>query len=103
MGVNRAYRFVADAASPCPRYAAISLMGAPAFAANPGLGFPNFQPKAKRIIYLFQSGAPSQMDLFDPKPGLAKFRGQDLPASIRQGQRLVGPLALIAGRACQIG
>ena len=51
-------------------------------------GFPNFKPKAKRIIYLFQSGAPSQMDLFDPKPQMAKLRGQDLPASIRQGQRL---------------
>ncbi len=51
-------------------------------------GFPNFAPKAKRIIYLFQSGAPSQMDLFDPKPELAKRRGEDLPESIRQGQRL---------------
>src|SRR5437016_4549557 len=51
-------------------------------------GFPNFAPKAKRIIYLFQSGAPSQMDLFDPKPQLAEKRGEDLPASIRQGQRL---------------
>ena len=60
-----------------------------AFASKPeASGFPNFKPKAKRIIYLFQSGAPSQMDLFDPKPGMAKFRGQDLPASIRQGQRL---------------
>jgi len=60
-----------------------------AFASKPeAAGFPNFKPKAKRIIYLFQSGAPSQMDLFDPKPGMAKFRGQDLPASIRQGQRL---------------
>ncbi len=51
-------------------------------------GFPNFAPKAKRIIYLFQSGAPSQMDLFDPKPEMAARRGEDLPASIRQGQRL---------------
>ncbi len=51
-------------------------------------GFPNFPPKAKRIIYLFQSGAPSQMDLFDPKPELAKRRGEDLPESIRKGQRL---------------
>ncbi len=51
-------------------------------------GFPNFPPKAKRIIYLFQSGAPSQMDLFDPKPALAKHRGEDLPESIRKGQRL---------------
>ena len=51
-------------------------------------GLPNFAPKAKRIIYLFQSGAPSQMDLFDPKPELEKRRGEDLPESIRKGQRL---------------
>ena len=44
--------------------------------------------KAKRVIYLFQSGAPSQADLFDPKPGMEKRRGEDLPASIRMGQRL---------------
>ncbi|MSU34271.1 MAG: DUF1501 domain-containing protein [Pedosphaera sp.] len=51
-------------------------------------GFPNSTPKAKRIIYLFQSGAPSQMDLFDPKPFLANRRAENLPNSIRQGQRL---------------
>lgn len=44
--------------------------------------------KAKRIIYLFQSGAPSQMDLFDPKPEMNRHFGEDLPDSIRQGQRL---------------
>ena len=55
-------------------------------AALPGL--PHHPPRAKRIIYLFQSGAPSQMDLFDPKPVLAARRGEDLPDSIRQGQRL---------------
>ena len=49
---------------------------------------PHFPPKAKRIIYLFQSGAPSQMDLFDPKPQMEKYRGEDLPDSIRKGQRL---------------
>jgi hypothetical protein len=49
---------------------------------------PHFAPKAKRIIYLFQSGAPSQMDLFDPKPAMVNRQGEDLPASIRQGQRL---------------
>ena len=48
----------------------------------------NQTPKAKRIIYMFQSGAPSQMDLFDPKPGMEKFHGQDLPDTIRQGQRI---------------
>ncbi|WP_395718270.1 DUF1501 domain-containing protein [Prosthecobacter sp.] len=56
--------------------------------AAPARAFPNFAPKAKRIIYLFQSGAPSQMDLFDPKPQMDKHRGEDLPASIRMGQRL---------------
>ena len=50
--------------------------------------WPHFPTKAKRVIYLFQSGAPSQMDLFDPKPKLADRRGEDLPDSIRQGQRL---------------
>ena len=51
-------------------------------------GFPNFPAKAKRVIYLFQSGAPSQMDLFDPKPLMEKQRGKDLPDSVRRGQRL---------------
>ncbi|HVI71045.1 MAG TPA: DUF1501 domain-containing protein, partial [Pyrinomonadaceae bacterium] len=58
-----------------------------------GGAVPHFAPKAKRVIYLFQSGAPSQLDLFDPKPGLEKYRGQNLPDSIRQGQRLTGMTA----------
>lgn len=49
---------------------------------------PHYKPTAKRVIYLFQSGAPSQMDLFDYKPKLAEWRGTELPDSIRQGQRL---------------
>jgi len=49
---------------------------------------PHFAPKAKRIIYLFQNGAPSQLETFDYKPLLNKMRGEDLPASIRMGQRL---------------
>jgi hypothetical protein len=56
-------------------------------------GLPNFAPKAKRIIYLFQNGAPSQLDLFDYKPKLIDMFGQDLPASIRMGQRLTGMTA----------
>lgn len=52
--------------------------------------FPNFSPTAKRVIYLFQSGAPSQMDLFEYKPKLDGLRATELPASIRQGQRLTG-------------
>ncbi|MDG2324662.1 MAG: DUF1501 domain-containing protein [Akkermansiaceae bacterium] len=48
------------------------------------------KPKAKRIIYMFQSGAPSQMDLFDPKPDLGERFSEDLPDSIRMGQRITG-------------
>jgi hypothetical protein len=51
-------------------------------------GLPHFAPKVKRVIYLFQSGAPSQMDLFDPKPAIAGKRGVELPASVRMGQRI---------------
>ena len=47
-------------------------------------------PKAKRVIYLFQSGGPSQLELFDYKPLLNKRRGEDLPESVRDGQRLTG-------------
>jgi hypothetical protein len=63
-----------------------SLLGEDAQAAT----VPDHAPRAKRVIYLFQSGAPSQMDLFDHKPGLKPLRGTELPDSIRQGQRLTG-------------
>ncbi|MDX2267242.1 MAG: DUF1501 domain-containing protein [Bryobacter sp.] len=53
-------------------------------------GIPHFAPKAKRIISLFQSGGPSQIELFDYKPQLVKYADQDLPDSIRRGQRLTG-------------
>lgn len=72
------------------------------------LGLPHFAPKAKRIIYLFQNGAPSQLDLFDYKPLLNKMQGEDLPASIRNGQRLTGMTANqtkfpLAGSVFQFG
>lgn len=54
------------------------------------LDLPHFAPKAKRIIYLFQSGGPSQQDLFDYKPKLNEMMGIDLPNSVRKGQRLTG-------------
>ena len=60
------------------------------------LGGLHIPAKAKRIIYLFQSGAPSQLDLFDYKPLLNQRNGEDLPESIRQGQRLTG---MTAGQA----
>ena len=49
---------------------------------------PHFAPKAKRVIYLFMNGAPSQMDLFDYHPKMRELHGIELPESIRQGQRL---------------
>ena len=74
-----------------------SLLGRDALAVPPeatasgGLhGFPNFPPRARRVIWLTQAGAPSQMDLFDYKPTLADQFDKDLPESIRQGQRLTG-------------
>jgi hypothetical protein len=54
------------------------------------LGLAQFAPKAKRIIYLFQNGAPSQLETFDYKPLLTKMHGEELPESIRKGQRLTG-------------
>src|SRR5258708_5493313 len=51
---------------------------------------PHFAPKAKHVIYLHQSGAPSQIELFDYKPQLKKVHGSELPASIRNGQRITG-------------
>ncbi|MCH2060213.1 MAG: DUF1501 domain-containing protein [Verrucomicrobiales bacterium] len=56
-------------------------------------GIPHFAPKAKRVIYLLQSGAPSQVDLLDHKPSLEKLHMQQLPGDIRDGQRLTGMTA----------
>ncbi len=53
-------------------------------------GLPHFAPTAKRVIYLHQSGGPSQLDLFDHKPELQKRRGIELPDSVRMGQRITG-------------
>ncbi len=54
------------------------------------LAVPHLAPRAKRVIYLFQSGGPSQLELFDYKPGLKELHGSELPDSIRRGQRLTG-------------
>lgn len=54
---------------------------------------PHFAPKAKRVIYLLQSGAPSQVELYDYKPSLEKLNGTELPKEIRAGQRLTGMTA----------
>src|SRR5438876_5748908 len=53
----------------------------------------HFPPKAKRVIYLFMSGGPSHIDLFDYKPQLKDYHGTELPASVRMGQRVTGMTA----------
>lgn len=72
--------------------AALSQLTAGELPANPASA-PRKRAQAKRIIYLHQSGAPSHVDLFDYKPRLAELRGQDLPPSVRMGQRLTGMTA----------
>jgi hypothetical protein len=74
-----------------------SLLNPQLFAAderNPKTGgladLPHFAPKAKRVIFLHQSGAPSQIELFDYKPKLAEMAGNELPDSVRKGQRITG-------------
>ena len=58
-------------------------------AVHPALpGLPHFPPKATRLIYLHMNGAPSQLDLFDHKPGLQEHFDKDLPASVRNNQRI---------------
>jgi hypothetical protein len=80
-----------------------SLLNPKLFAASPtangtegALKTLHYAPKAKRVIYLFQSGAPSHLDLFDPKPKLREMTGEELPASVRMGQRITG---MTAGQA----
>ncbi len=79
--------------TPLHRRAFLSGFGASAFAALASENHsaaPHFPPTAKSVIFLHMSGGPSQIDLFDPKPQLKKYQGQDLPASIRMGQRITG-------------
>ena len=52
------------------------------------VGLPHFAPKATRVIFLHQSGGPSQLETFDYKPGLAKYQGTEIPDSVRMGQRV---------------
>src|SRR5205814_10264014 len=60
---------------------------------------PHYPPTAKRVIHLFMAGAPSQLDLFDYKPELAKLAGKPLPPSVIGGQRyaLIRPDAAVLG------
>ena len=73
-----------------------SLLNPKALLADPHkgvLGSPHFPPKVRRVVYLFQSGGPSQLDLYDYKPLLRERNGEELPDSVRGGQRLTGMTA----------
>jgi uncharacterized protein (DUF1501 family) len=77
-----------------------SSFGSPGFGQNPlAPRSPHFAPKAKRVIHLFMAGAPSQLDLFDPKPALTRLEGKPLPPSVIGGQRyaFIRPDAAVLG------
>lgn len=92
--------FLGTSATVASTAAIAGLLGRDGLAAStgPALSLPkgavlpalHFAPKAKRVIYLFQSGGPSQIELLDPKPDLVSRHGSELPDSIRMGQRLTG-------------
>src|SRR4026209_2583852 len=66
------------------------------------VGLPHFAPKAKRVIFLHQSGGPSQLETFDYKPGLLQYQGTQIPDSVRQGQRVaqtMGQSSLLVARS----
>ena len=69
------------------------LLSSEAMAASVKTNLPHFVPKAKRVIFLTQSGGPTQIELFDHKPKLQEWAGTELPDSVRQGQRLTGMTA----------
>jgi Protein of unknown function (DUF1501) len=77
-----------------------SLLGSQA-STPPGTGgLPHFAPKAKRVIYMMQTGGPSHVDLFDNKPLLGKMRGTDIPESVLGGLRLTTMTAKQKGKPC---
>src|SRR5687768_17130739 len=90
LGMTRR-QFFSRSAAGIGTAALASILGPSLFAGEPGmpgLGRPHFAPKPKRVIYLFMHGGPSQLDMFDHKPGLRALHGKDLPASVRGTQRL---------------
>jgi len=93
LNINRR-QFLGKSATGIGALALGSLVNNKLFAGSPlergALGAPHFAPKAKRVIYLFQNGGPSQHDLFEYKPGLIEKLDQDLPASVRGDQRITG-------------
>ena len=83
-------QFLGRASTGIGAAALASLLNPQASAAPGSAGLPYFAPKAKRVIWLTQAGAPSQLDLFDYKPGLREQFDKDLPDSVRNGQRVTG-------------
>ena len=81
---------VAALASIIPGCGTKTISGLESLAGISAMDMAHIAPKAKRIIYLFQSGGTSQIELFDPKPVLKKMFGEELPESVRMGQRLTG-------------
>src|SRR5262245_10122294 len=114
MGLNREYQLLLTrrqlfgrAAAGIGTVALASLLNDQLFAADgpppsraSGLPAPHFAPKAKRVIYLFMSGGPSHIDLFDHKPKLKDYHGTELPASVRMGQRVTGMTAFQKSFPC---
>ncbi|MBT5168197.1 MAG: DUF1501 domain-containing protein, partial [Opitutales bacterium] len=70
--------------------AALAGLLGPAFSAGPNQGTTHHRSRAKRVIYLFMEGGPSQHDLWDYKPKMREFAGAELPPHIRDGQRVTG-------------
>ena len=83
-------QFLGRASTGIGAAALASLLNPHLSAAQGSAGLPHFAPKAKRVIWLTQAGAPSQLDLFDYKPGLREMFDKDLPDSVRNGQRVTG-------------
>ncbi|MFN3242888.1 MAG: DUF1501 domain-containing protein [Planctomycetota bacterium] len=99
-------QFLSDCGVGLGKIAAASLLAGPAFGAGRGSDPrptdprpPHFAPRAKAVIHLFMGGAPSQLDLFDPKPQLTRFEGKPLPASVIGDQRyaFIRPDAAVLG------
>ncbi|MBM4073229.1 MAG: DUF1501 domain-containing protein [Planctomycetes bacterium] len=92
--LNRRY-FLGRAATGIGTAALASLLDPTLFASSGtsragALGEPHFRPRAKRVIFLFMSGGPSHIDLLDDKPALRQHHREELPASVRMGQRITG-------------
>jgi uncharacterized protein (DUF1501 family) len=83
-------QFLSRASTGIGAAALASLLQPSLSASQNSTGLPHFAPKAKRVIWLTQAGAPSQLDLFDHKPTLHHQYDQDLPNSVRNGQRVTG-------------